>query len=136
MQLKDCQNADVVVVGAGNAALCAALAAHEAGVRVVILEKAPESESGGNSYFTGGAFRIAHDNIGQLREVLDISEEEARTTDFGMYSESKFLDDVFKATEYRCDPDLVEILVRQIRHTVSWLKRKGVRFEPTYHRQA
>ncbi|OGA51554.1 MAG: tricarballylate dehydrogenase [Betaproteobacteria bacterium RIFCSPLOWO2_12_FULL_62_13] len=136
MQLKDCQNADVVVVGAGNAALCAALAAHEAGVRVVILEKAPESESGGNSYFTGGAFRIAHDNIGQLREVLDISEEEARTTDFGMYSESKFLDDVFKATEYRCDPDLVEILVRQSRHTVSWLKRKGVRFEPTYHRQA
>ena len=47
---------DVVVVGAGNAALCAALAAAEQGVSVLILERAPENEAGGNSRFTAGAF--------------------------------------------------------------------------------
>jgi tricarballylate dehydrogenase len=49
---------DVVVVGAGNAALCAALAAAEQGVSVLILERAPENEAGGNSRFTAGAFPL------------------------------------------------------------------------------
>ena len=48
---------DVVVIGGGNAALCAALAAREAGAAVLVLEKAPESERGGNSFFTAGGFR-------------------------------------------------------------------------------
>jgi tricarballylate dehydrogenase len=46
---------DVVVVGAGNAALCAAIAAAELGARVVALERAPEAEAGGNTRFTAGA---------------------------------------------------------------------------------
>src|ERR1700754_3558693 len=50
--------ADVVVVGAGNAALCAALSAREHGADVLVLEKAPESLRGGNSYFTGGLMRV------------------------------------------------------------------------------
>ena len=55
MQAKDISKADVVVVGAGNAALCAAMAAHEAGAKVVVLERAPQSEAGGNSQFEAGA---------------------------------------------------------------------------------
>lgn len=51
---------DVVVVGAGNAALCAALAAEENGARTLVLERAPESENGGNSRFTAGAIRFAY----------------------------------------------------------------------------
>src|SRR2546430_4472826 len=50
---------DVVVAGSGNAALCAALAAREAGASVLIVEKAPESQRGGNSFFTAGGVRFA-----------------------------------------------------------------------------
>ena len=49
---------DVLVIGAGNAALCAALSAQEPGAKVGMLECAPEAQSGGNSRFTAGAFRI------------------------------------------------------------------------------
>ena len=51
---------DVVVVGAGNAACCAALAAAEQGAKVLVLERAPEAEAGGNSRFTAGAIRFAY----------------------------------------------------------------------------
>jgi len=74
---------DVVVAGSGNAALCAALAAREAGASVLIVEKAPESQRGGNSFFTAGGFRFAHQGLEDLRRDIlpDISEEEARDAD-------------------------------------------------------
>ncbi|HYY99916.1 MAG TPA: FAD-dependent oxidoreductase, partial [Candidatus Binatia bacterium] len=62
----DAHEVDVVVVGAGNAALVAALTAHEAGARVLVLEAAPEVERGGNSRFSGGIFRTAHDGLDHL----------------------------------------------------------------------
>ncbi len=136
MRLEDVKRVDVVVVGAGNAAICAALAAHDAGAKAVILEKAPESERGGNSFFTAGATRFEFNNVDELREVLDVSEEEERTVDFGTYTEENFLDDMGRITQYRCDPDLTEVLVRGSRRTLAWMKGKGVRFEPMYGRQA
>ena len=45
---------EVIVVGGGNAALCAALAAHEHGASVLVLEKAPEADRGGNTLSFGG----------------------------------------------------------------------------------
>ena len=50
---------DVVVVGAGNAASVAALAAHDLGAKVLLLERAPKERRGGNSAFSGGLFRFA-----------------------------------------------------------------------------
>ncbi len=128
---------DIVVIGAGNAALCAALAAQENGARVLVLERAPEEENGGNSRFTAGAIRFAYDGIEDLREVMpDLSEEEVAQTDFGTYSEDQFFDDMFRVTQYRCDPDLVELLVRRSKATLVWMREKGVRFVPIYGRQA
>ena len=57
------ERCDVVVVGAGNAAMCAALAAREHGVEVIVLERAPEDEAGGNTRFTAGAIRFAYNGL-------------------------------------------------------------------------
>jgi tricarballylate dehydrogenase len=75
---------DVVVVGAGNAALCAALAARENNARVAVLERAPEDQDGGNSRFTAGAFRCVYGGVDDLRKIMpDLSPEEIANTDFG-----------------------------------------------------
>ena len=51
---------DVIVVGGGNAGMCAALSAREQGASVLVLERAPEDKRGGNTAFTGGGFRMVH----------------------------------------------------------------------------
>src|SRR5579863_1483384 len=130
-------SAEVVVVGAGNAALCAALAAAERGVSVLVLERAPENEAGGNSRFTAGAFRCVYDGVDDLRALMpDLTDEEAANSDFGAYREEKFFDDMGRVTEYRTDPDLCEILVKRSRETMLWMRDKGVRFAPIWGRQA
>ena len=128
---------DVIVVGGGNAAFCASLAARQKGARVLLLERAPKDENGGNSRFTAGVIRFVYGGIEDLRAVMpDLSDEEAANTDFGAYTEDQFFDDMFRVTEYRCDPDLVELLVRGSKDTIIWMREQGVRFVPIYGRQA
>jgi len=128
---------DVVVVGAGNAAFCAALAAREQGATVLVLERAPEDEAGGNSRFTAGLMRVAYNGVEDLKRVMpDLSADEIARTDFGTYTEDQFLDDMARVTEYRCDPDLTEILVKRSLDTVAWMRAKGVRFTAAWGRQA
>jgi tricarballylate dehydrogenase len=128
---------DVVVVGGGNAALCAALSAAEHGVSVLVLERAPEAEAGGNSRFTAGAIRCVYDGVEDLKILMpDLTEEEIANTDFGSYTEEQFFDDMFRVTEYRTDPELTEVLVKRSRDTIRWMRDKGVRFQPIYGRQA
>ena len=131
------ERCDVVVVGAGNAAMCAAFAAREAGVDVIVLERAPRDEEGGNTRFTAGAIRFAYDGVDDLRALMpDLTDEEVARTDFGRYTEENFFDDMARVTENRTDPDLAELLVRRSRATLMWLRDKGVRFVPIYGRQA
>jgi tricarballylate dehydrogenase len=128
---------DVVVVGAGNAAFCAALAAAEHNVSVLVLERSPEAEAGGNSRFTAGAIRCVYDGVEDLKALMpDLTVEEIANTDFGSYTEVQFLDDMARVTEYRTDPELTEILVKRSRETMRWMRQKGVRFQPIYGRQA
>ena len=122
---------DVVVIGGGNAAFCAALSAQEQGARVVVLERAPEDESGGNTRFTAGAIRFAYSGVDDLREVMpDLTDAEVAQSDFGTYTEDQFFDDMFRVTRNRTHPELCEILVRRSFDTMKWLRAKGVRFQP------
>jgi tricarballylate dehydrogenase len=128
---------DVLVVGAGNAALCAAISAHENGAQVLMLEAAPFEERGGNSHFTGGAFRFAFRGVEDLIAVQPaLAEENLENVDFGTYTEEQFFDDLFALTQYRTDPELAEILVRSSLDTARWVARHGVKLQPGLGRQA
>ena len=128
---------DVIVVGGGNAAFCTALSAREQGAKVVMLERAPEDERGGNSRFTAGAMRVVYDGVDDLLELVpDLTEDELANTDFGAYTADKYFDDMGRVTDYRTDPDLVELLVRRSHPTLKWMREKGVRFMPMWNRQA
>ncbi len=130
-------DADVIVVGAGNAAFCAALAARERGARVLMLEAAPEEESGGNSRFTAGAIRVVYDGVDDIKALVpDLTAAEIASTDFGTYTAAQFFDDMARVTQHRADPDLVELLVKHSFPMLNWLRGKGVRFIPIYGRQA
>jgi tricarballylate dehydrogenase len=126
---------DVLVVGAGNAALCAALAARDAGARVVALERAPFNERGGNSAFTGGGLRFPFKDEHDLLKLLrDLAPAELESIDFDSYTEDDFFADIARVTEYRADPDLADILVKRSFDTLQWMADKGVRFLPSYQR--
>ena len=130
-------DADVIVVGAGNAAFCAALAAQERGARVLMLEAAPEEESGGNSRFTAGAIRVVYDGVDDIKTLVpDLTAAEIASTDFDTYTAAQFFDDMALVTQHRADPDLVELLVTHSFAALNWLRGKGVRFIPIYGRQA
>jgi tricarballylate dehydrogenase len=127
---------DVLVIGAGNAAMCAALAAAEGGARVLVLECAPEEESAGNTRFTAGGIRFAYRGVEDLRRVMpDLTDQEVEATDFGSYTTDQFYDDMFRVTQYRTDPQLCEQLVTLSYSTMLWMREKGVRFVPIYGRQ-
>ena len=131
------QHYDVMVVGAGNAAMCAALAAYEGGARVLVLERAPEAEAGGNSRFTAGAIRFAYDGVDDLRALMpDLTDAEVEMTDFGTYTEDEFYADLGRITDYRCDPELADTLVTRSNETLLWMASHGVRFAPIWGRQA
>ena len=128
---------DVVVVGGGNAAMCAALAAAEAGARTLVLEKAPEAWRGGNGFFTAGGFRFAFRSFDEIREIVgDMSDEEAAAMVVTPYTEDDFYDDLMRVTEDLADPDLALLVVRESQATIRWMKARGIRWIPMFGRQA
>lgn len=128
---------DIVVVGGGNAALCAALSAADAGASVLVLERSPESERGGNTSYTDGLMRTVYDGAEDIRAFCpDLTDAECEISDFGTYTEGKFFEDMGEITQYRTDPDLCELLVTRSRDTILWMRDQGVRFFPNFGRQA
>lgn len=127
-------DADVVVVGTGNAAFAAALSAAELGASVLMLERGDDEWIGGNSYFTAGAFRFAHDGRDDVATLLD--EAPGGHVDLDPYSAEAFRDDMLRVTEGLTDPDLLRPLVDDSRAGVDWLHGLGVRWRLMYERQA
>ena len=128
---------DVIVVGGGNAGLCAAPSAREHAARVAVLERSPEEERGGNSAFTAGTMRAVYSGLEDIRQLVpDLSEAEIAETDFSSYTADQFFDDMARITRYRTNPDLCEVLVTRSNEALHWLRRQGVRFIPVYGAQS
>jgi len=107
---------DVVVIGGGNAALCAAMTAAEAGTSVLILETAPKAYRGGNSRHTRN-FRCMHK--GPLGPLVDD------------YSEDEYLADLMKVTAGKTDRDLARLAIRSSEECLPWMQDHGVHFQPS-----
>ena len=124
----------VIVVGAGNAALSAAVAARERGTNVVVLEKAPRQHRGGNSALTVH-MRFPYDGMEELTPLLSgtPSADLRRMADrIGKYTSADYYDDIMAVTEGKSDPELAEVLVTQAAPAIQWLSSYGHTWLPTY----
>lgn len=126
---------DVLVVGAGNAAMCAAHAAREQGKDVLVLEAAPREQAGGNSFFTAGATRITHEGLKNLQDLIEPDERHSYT-EVPPYSKEEYTADLTKVTNGQNDPEMTETLVTNIADDMRWLKSKGLKYRLMYERQA
>ena len=109
-------NHDIVVIGGGNAALCAAITAAEAGARVLMLEAAPKAYRGGNSRHTRN-FRCMHS--GPLGPLVD------------NYSQDEYLADLLKVTDGQTDTALATMAIQRSEECLPWMQAHGVRFQPS-----
>ena len=107
---------DIIVVGGGNAALCAAIEAAETGARVLILEAAPKPYRGGNSRHTRN-FRCKHD--GPLSVLIE------------SYGEDEYFDDLMRVTKGNTDEALARMVIRTSQDCLPWMEAHGVRFQPS-----
>jgi succinate dehydrogenase/fumarate reductase flavoprotein subunit len=132
------QNVDVLIVGSGNAGFAAALSAADNGAKnILLIDKCPEEWVGGNSYFTAGAYRIAHGGLNDLLPfVNNVSHEQAGKIDLAPYTEKDFQDDMNRVCMGRSDPELARTLIENSNSTIKWLASNGIRFQLSFNRQA
>jgi tricarballylate dehydrogenase len=128
---------DVLILGGGNAALCAAIAARETGADVLVIDRAPAEQAGGSSRYATGTVRIAYDGVDSIRKLVpELGDEEAAETDFGSYTVESYLEDLGRLSGYRADPDLADTVASESYDVTRWMAGHGLRFLPMYGRQA
>src|SRR3954465_9846000 len=107
---------DVLVIGGGNAALCAAISARRAGASVLVLEGAPKFYRGGNTRHTRN-MRCAHD---AATEILT-----------GPYTEEEFWQDLLVVTGGQTDEELAKFMIHESKDILNWVVEQGVRWQPS-----
>ena len=107
---------DVLVIGGGNAALCAAISARRDGASVLIVEGAPKFYRGGNTRHTRN-MRCAHDSATAILT--------------GPYTEDEFFEDLLLVTEGHTDEELARFMIRESKEILDWIVEQGVRWQPS-----
>src|SRR5580765_4582105 len=107
---------DVLVIGGGNAALCAAISARRTGAEVLVLEGAPKFYRGGNTRHTRN-MRCAHD---AATGILT-----------GPYTEQEFWEDLLRVTGGETDEELARHMIRESKDILDWIVEQGVRWQPS-----
>ncbi|MQA64722.1 MAG: FAD-binding protein, partial [Alphaproteobacteria bacterium] len=126
------ETCDVIVIGGGSSAFEAAVAARQSGAeRVVMLEKAPEPEYGGNARFSHTGFRFCHSGKEEIREFLpDVDAESYAKFVMAPYTEAQFVADLNRVTQGLIDPDLAETLARESNAAAHWALDTGIKWIP------
>lgn len=135
---------DVIVVGGGNAGFSAATTAAQNGAKVLLVEKAPESENGGNTFYTAGAYRYAFRDLDDLKPILHdvdtgekgLSEDLLARIDLQGYPEEDFMKDLMRVTKGRSDKRLADKLINESRGAIQWIADNGGKFVLSFNRQA
>lgn len=143
MAVKFDETYDVLVIGGGNAGFTAATTAAQSGAKVLLVEKAPKDEAGGNTFFTAGAYRTC---FGGLQDLLPILYREDGTKglppdlveriEMKGYSQDDFMGDLRRVTKGRSDPAMADVLVDQSRAAVQWIADNGGKWTLSFNRQA
>lgn len=130
---------DVLIIGSGNAGLSAAISAAQSSPssQIHLIDKSPPTWSGGNSYFTAGAFRSTHNGLPSLLPLINnVTPSLAAQIDLSPYTADDFTADLQRVTNGRTRRDLAHALVEDSYETVKWLRSVGVRFQLSFNRQA
>jgi tricarballylate dehydrogenase len=126
------ETCDIIVIGGGSAAFEAAVAARQAGAaRVIMLEKAPEAEYGGNARYSGTGFRFVHAGAAEIREfVPELDAALFATMAIPPYGAADFMADLERMTQGRMDRHLAKVLVEESNAAVHWMRQAGIKWEP------
>ena len=125
------ENIPVIVVGGGSAAFEAAVAAKQAGApKVVMLEKAPEPEFGGNARFSHTGFRWVFSGADEIRQfVPDLGETTFRKLHLPAYTAEQFHADLQRVTRGRIDKELADVVVQQSNAAIHWMRETGIKWD-------
>jgi len=126
------ETCDVIVIGGGSSAFEAAVSARQSGAeRVVMLEKAPESEYGGNARYSHTGFRFCHCGKKEVRDFIpDVPADEFDRMVINPYTEEEFLADLNRVTEGLIDPALAAMLADESNAAAHWALETGIKWVP------
>lgn len=134
---------DVVVAGGGNAGFTAATTAAQSGARVLLVEKAPFSDAGGNTFYTAGSYRTCFGGLNDIIPYLyqadgtkGLPSDLEEKIEMEPYTKEDFHADIQRVTKGRADPVLAKTLVDGSRDAMQWLFDNECRFQLAFNRQA
>jgi tricarballylate dehydrogenase len=133
--MRTTESYDTILVGGGSAALEAAISARQSGAeRVVMLEKAPEAEFGGNARFSHTGFRFVHSGRDEVLAdfIPDVGKATVGRMHLPPYTREQFLEDLERVTQGHIDPMLAGFLVENSNESVRWLRDIGIKWELAY----